>query len=275
MSAIDGTGIVLTDHAIVLASVLGAAVGSFVLGLVGLMCGSTNEVRIARRAVLWVRIACVFEVLAWICVLATEIRQPRIRRIEWPHFGLLLPPLAISVTFVALFVNSHPIFRWVALLSQPFFVSTSGMASATVWLRTQCLQSGECLARPSEALSEIEVWVLLVSYLLAGFCATQVILLTGYLQAALGACGLRYPARLLSTSAGAGGIVMEDPNDKHLQEKGLHPGGGVSGSRHAAVGASAVKLESSTARRRGKGADGGAAAGDGAMRANRADLGRA
>lgn len=170
MASVDGTGVVLTDHAVVLAAVYGSAVGTFVLGLVGLMCGSTNEVQIARRAVLWVRISCTVAIIAWLCELYTEVAQPRLRRIEWPHFGLLLPPLAVAVTFIGIFVNSHPVFRWVAMLTQPLFVLCSGMASAFVFLRMQCLDSGECLARPGEALSEIEVWVSLVSYLVAGFC---------------------------------------------------------------------------------------------------------
>jgi len=116
MDGSDGTGVVLTDHAVVLVAVYGGAVGSFILGLVAIMCGSTNEVAIARRAIVWARLACILACLAWFCVLHTELRRPRQRQLEWPHFGLLLPPLAVAITFVGVFVNSHPIFRWFTVL---------------------------------------------------------------------------------------------------------------------------------------------------------------
>ena len=141
----EDTGWVFTTHAQLLALIYGAAVASFIVIFVAVVCRMTNEVLISRRCggnmerqcgrccccraahvlrtfpayipfhyrvIRWVRGVTTLSLCFQIVLVAMELRLEELRDPVWPHYGLVVPVVGGIVTFVGYFVNSHPCFRW-------------------------------------------------------------------------------------------------------------------------------------------------------------------
>lgn len=111
-----------------------------------------------------------------------------------PLFGLLL-------TFLAYFANSHYIFRWICMLTQPVALVLAAMTSAQLQSTLGCRAAGTCLRSPGAFSFPDATLVLLQQVQLAGVVAAVWLLLTGaYLTMIMGPCYSRYPVKLFKLS---------------------------------------------------------------------------
>lgn len=62
------------------------------------------------RMIFWARITCMFLLSAHALQLHYELKDSQ--PLVFPHYGIVRPIVLILFTFLAIFVHSHPVFRW-------------------------------------------------------------------------------------------------------------------------------------------------------------------
>jgi len=177
---------------------LGAAVGGWTVFFVASVCFQTNEIHIARRHIFFTNIASLLLAVAVLGILVLEVQT--LRRLVWPHLGVVLPALHLLVTILGVCVNSHVCFRWVQLLLQPVGVVMHALAAAQESVQAACLESGTCMttAGPAAGWTLYHLYVLRWFRISACMAAVWVVLGSGFLSVVLGWCWPRYTPRLFS-----------------------------------------------------------------------------
>jgi hypothetical protein len=180
------------------AIVLGASVGGWVLVFLGTVCGQTNEIAIGRRHLFLSSLAALVLGVGAIGCLALEALV--MRRIVWPHLGVLLPLLELVSCMLSMCLGSHACFRWVQFVLQSAAIVMNVLSIALEDVQVQCLEAGTCVTSAGSAAG----WSLSQLYLLRWFrltcCIASVwlVLGSGFLLITLGACWPRYSPRLFS-----------------------------------------------------------------------------
>lgn len=175
-------------------------------------------------------------VLSFAGYLANLYFEARIlRRVLWPHLGLVFPILGILLSGLALFVNSHPAFRWLVrhprrphplyrppslpsfltqlpppvssvspassaqvFLLQPLCVTMNTLETANLDIVITCRANKTC--ETDDGWSDDELDRVYWSRMALIFLSVWMVLISGYLAASLGVCRPRYPVRLFSSS---------------------------------------------------------------------------
>lgn len=106
----EGVGLGWTTATRNILAVFIAAVASFLIVFVCVVVRITNEIIIARRCIMWHRLALLGNVVCLAIMLNLEMQSPQ--RIILPHLGVVRPVVGIILMFLAFFVSSHQVFRW-------------------------------------------------------------------------------------------------------------------------------------------------------------------
>ncbi|KAA0152380.1 hypothetical protein FNF27_01648 [Cafeteria roenbergensis] len=177
---------------------LGSAVVGWALAFVAAISCQTNEIAISRRLIRITNGASL--VLAAACLGVLVMEAMTLRRLSWPHLGMVLPILHLSLTMLSACVNSHVCFRWVQLALQPVAIVMHALAAAQESVQADCLENATCVstagAAPGWSLTQLYQlrWLRFV----ACMASLWVVLGSGYLAVSLGWCWPRYSPRLFS-----------------------------------------------------------------------------
>jgi hypothetical protein len=189
-----GTGLPLTGSPLTLLITFGASVLSFVAIFMVLVHNLTNEVVIARRCIMFARAA----VLAIVVCHGIQLSLDSLddSPIGLPSLRMVRPIAGLVLMFLAFFVSSHQIFRWLVVLFQPLWVVSATYTAATWAVELACRDADTCLKQ--SGYSRAQVQELLDLQYASIFFEIWLILGTVYLLICMGACHSRYPVRLFS-----------------------------------------------------------------------------
>lgn len=175
-------------------TVFASAIVSFLVIFVVAVYRVTNEIIIARRCIAWARVAIFVTIVCYCIDINIESSSPQ--RILLPSLGVIRPIMGLVFAFLAFFVSSHPIFRWIVVLVQPLYVASDIYFAATLRVQIDCRDAGTCLTDAGFSTKQLKVYE--VSQYVACFFQLWLVLVTSYLLIAMGACRSRYPVRLFS-----------------------------------------------------------------------------
>lgn len=189
-----GIGVSLSGSSLLLAATYGIAVGVFLLAFTIVVYGQTNEIIIARRLILVTRVAVGAFFMCNAIQLSFDARGSD--PIEVPDVRVIRPVLGVVLAFLAFFVSSHQVFRWLVVLTQPLFCIACSFSEARWYTQLECREARTCLQQGGYSTDDVR---LQVRVQLATIAASLWVLLgAAYLLMALGACHSRYPVRLFS-----------------------------------------------------------------------------
>lgn len=221
-----------------------AALVSFIVIFLSLACGLRNEVVIARRCLVWVRLTLAVMFVAHglqlhyeLALAGSKVTIPGVAgigRVVLPSLGFVKPIAGLVLTFIAFFVSSHPLFRWITVVTIPVFIASDLFAAAALRAEIDCRLSGLCMKQAGLATDALEV--LEVRQYVAAFCGLWTLLITSYLMFVMGIFQIRYPVRLFSLTrplaqlkhATAASTPLKDDSatDKpkaHRRKRQVHP----------------------------------------------------
>lgn len=236
-----GIGVTLSGSSLLLAATYGITVGIFLLAFTVVVYGQTNEIIIARRLILITRIAIGAFFMCNALQLSFDARGSD--PIEVPDVRIIRPVLGVVLAFLAFFVSSHQVFRWLVVLTQPLFAVSCSFSEARWYTTLECREKGTCLQQGGYSTEDVRLQVRLQ---LATIAASMWTLMgAAYLLMALGACHSRYPVRLFSctkplSQVPSGSSATATKNPVLTASKGAagHSGGSAgSGARPAAASA--------------------------------------
>lgn len=194
MSDGDGFGYSFDTTTRTIAAVFVSSVFSFLLIFVCIVFKITNEILVARRCIMWARI-CLLPIFVTHCLLL-GMESKGATGITLPTLGIVRPAVGVILVFLGFFVSSHPIFRWIVILSQPLYIVSDVYAAAGYRVFINCRRAGTCLSQTGYTLADF-VQLEGANYA-AAFFQVWFLLITAYLIAVMGACKPRYPVRLFS-----------------------------------------------------------------------------
>lgn len=138
-----------------LVAVAAASVGSFLVIFVFLIYRITNEIILARRCIMWARIALLGVVICHAIQLNMDLTV--VPRVVLPQLGLVRPVAGGILCFLGFFVSSHPIFRWLVVLLQPLFIISDIYTVSAVQVQVSCREAGTCLVRTGYTLQQLRL----------------------------------------------------------------------------------------------------------------------
>lgn len=237
-----GIGVTLTGSSLLLAATYGITVGLFLLAFTVVVYGQTNEIIIARRLILITRIAIGAFFMCNAIQLSFDARGSD--PIEVPDVRVIRPVLGVVLAFLAFFVSSHQVFRWLVVLTQPLFAVSCSFSEARWYTTLECREKGTCLQQGGYSTDDVRLQVRLQ---LATIAASMWTLMgAAYLLMALGACHSRYPVRLFSctkplSQVPSGSSATATKNPVLTAAKGAaSKSGGNTGSSARPAGAAAA-----------------------------------
>lgn len=239
----------------------GAAVVGWVLAFVAAISCQTNEIAISRRLIRMTNGASL--VLAAACLGVLVMDAMTLRRLNWPHLGLVLPILHLVLTMLSACVNSHVCFRWVQLVLQPVALVMHALAAAEESVQAACLEKGTCIttagAAPGWTLTQLYQlrWLRFV----ACMASLWVVLGSGYLAVSLGWCWPRYSPRLFSAEHPLSALPVRKGREHRAAEAQ-----GTTTALRRAEAAARVRAHRGGRSRGGGGSGGGGSSGDVAIR---------
>lgn len=169
---------------------------SFVFLFTLVAWGIRNEIALSRRVILWARLVVM---LLAVCDCAQLFFDAIVvARITLPSLRIVRPVLGLVLALLAFFVNAHAVFRWLVALTQPAFVVACTYTAVEWAAELECRLAGTCLKQGGYSAEQLEALIILQCT--TAFLAIWLTLAAAYLLIALGACGNRYPVRLVSSS---------------------------------------------------------------------------
>ena len=122
-----------------------------------LACRQSNEIVIARRCILWARLAIVPIFVCHAIQLDLDLNffsSP----LMLPSVSVVRPALGIVACFVSFFVNSHVALRWFVVVTQPAFIVASFFTAAYIRVLITCRLSGTCLSQGGISLQQLQLY---------------------------------------------------------------------------------------------------------------------
>lgn len=192
----DGFGLTFDYTTRAVAAIFASAIFSFIVVFICIVYRITNEILIARRCIMWARISLIPIFVTHCVLMGMENKVPS--GVALPTLGIVRPAIGVILVFLGFFVSSHPIFRWLVIVSQPLYIVSSVYAAAGYRVHITCWRAGTCI-RNSGYMLEDYLQLEAANYA-AAFFELWFFLITAYLLAVMGACKPRYPVRLFSVT---------------------------------------------------------------------------
>ena len=136
----------------------GAAIGAFVVIAVGTALRVRGDIAQSRALVVAARVALVPLLVSFVVQLYYDAAFAQ--RVVAPSFGVARPLAGILVTLLCASIDSHPAFRWAALISMPTLVVLDACTAAMLRWQLDCRAAGLCVQNPVGGYSTAALEVL-------------------------------------------------------------------------------------------------------------------
>lgn len=122
-----------------------------------LACRQSNEIVIARRCIMWARLAIVPIFVCHAIQLDFDLHFFS-GTVVLPSVSVIRPALGIVTCFVSFFVNSHMALRWFVVVTQPAFIVANFFTAAYIRVLITCRLAGTCLSQGGISLQQLQLY---------------------------------------------------------------------------------------------------------------------
>jgi hypothetical protein len=203
--ATRGVGIVITRTEQTVIAVMGASVVSFIILFAILALRQSNEVIIARRCIWWARLTIVPVFVCHAIQLHLDLEYYFGSFVALPSVAIVRPALGLVFAFVAFYINSHFVLRWLVVVLQPLFIVAALFTAAYMRVWIDCRAAGSCLIQGGISLQELRQYEII--QFIGAFFSLWLVLISAYLLIVMGVCSSRYSVRLFSMEVSLRGLA--------------------------------------------------------------------